>query len=132
MSDLADRIFYTLYRFFESMHGPGDAAEVAALFTWSCLLFFNVAAILVLLLVASGNPPSLRGYIPHTFGVTAIVIVITQGVRYMAGGHIRKLYDTFSSEPPSLRSRRRWISFGYSTGSLVLFIGSLWLLSAIA
>lgn len=129
---MADRIFYTLYRFFEGMHGPGGAAEVAALFTWSCLLFSNVAAILVLLLVASGNPPALRGYIPYTFGVAGTIIMITQGTRYLARDHLQKLYETFGSESSSLRSRRQWISFGYLTISFLLFVGSLWLLGAVA
>ena len=127
---MADRVFYTLHRFFAAMHGPGDAAEVAALFTWCFLLLFNVATVLVLALALLGSLPFVREYLPYVFGVASVSVAITQYFRYLVAGRLDALYQSFESEPPRQRSQRRWISLGYSVISLVAFIGSLWTLSA--
>lgn len=127
---MADRVFYTLHRFFAAMHGPGDAAEVAALFTWCFLLLFNVATALVLILALLGDIPFVRKYLPYVFGIASVSVAITQYFRYLAGRRMDALYQSFESEPPRQRSQRRWISLGYSMMSLVAFIGSLWIWSA--
>lgn len=127
---MADRVFYTLHRFFAAMHGQGDAAEVAALFAWCFLLLFNVATVLVLALALLGSIPFVREYLPYVFGVASVSVAITQYFRYLVAGRLAALYETFKSESPHHGRQRRWISFGYSFMSLVAFIGSLWILSA--
>lgn len=125
---MADKVFYTWYRFFEEMHGPGDAAEVAALFTWCFLLLLNIATVAVLLMVLAGNVLFVHKYSPYAIAVGSIAVAVTQYLRYLTGDRLEILRQSFSSQSPSLRSRRLWFVIGYSVLSLSALIGSLWCL----
>lgn len=127
---MADRLFYRFYRFFEQIHGPGDSAEVAALFTWSSLLALNIATLLVLVIAVAGTPPPLKGRIPYAFAVVGVVVAASQYFRYLAGDKLRSLRRKFDAEPAQARHRAGWASFGYLVGTLGAFCASLWLLSA--
>lgn len=129
---MSNQVFYTLYRFFQGMHGPGDAAEVAALVTWSLLLIFNVGTVAILLIVAMGNPPVLRSYILNIFAASGVVISITQYLRYLGRNRIETLCGMFRGEAPRERNRRRWIALGYSILTLLLFVASLWVASGLS
>lgn len=127
---MADRIFYTIYRFFEEMHGPGDSAEVAALFTWSFLLSINLGTVWVLFISFAEVPQFLKGHTAYAFGALGAVIAASQYFRYLTGNRIDKMRRAFGAESTAIRSRRRWMSFGYSLGTIAVFSASLWLLSA--
>jgi hypothetical protein len=127
---MADRLFYAFYRFFEQIHGPGDSAEVAALFTWSSLLALNIATLLVLVIAVAGTPPPLEGRIPFAFAVVGVIVAISQYFRYLAGDKLRSLRRKLDAEPAHARHRGFWASFGYVVVTLGAFCASLWLLSA--
>lgn len=124
-----DRIFYTIYRFFEEMHGPGDSAEVAALFTWTFLLAINVATVLVLFVAAVGLPTILHGRLAYAFGAIGLIVAATQYFRYLTGGKIDTLRDVIGRETNADRSRRRWVSVVYALTTTAAFCASLYLLS---
>lgn len=126
---MADRIFYTFYRFFEEIHGPGDSAEVAALFTWSSLLALNIATLLVLVIAVAGIPPPLQGRIPYAFAVVGVIVAASQYFRYLANDKLRSLRCKLDAEPAHTRHRRCWVSFGYLVATLASFCASLWFLS---
>jgi len=131
MSTMADRIFYTLHRFFEELHGPGDSAEVAALFTWSLLLALNIGTILVVFTALVGTPTFLHDRISYVFAAVGLGVTASQYIRYLTGSRLRKLGDELSAESRRQRYRRRWISLGFVFTTLLAFCCSLWLLSAV-
>lgn len=128
---VADKVFYTIYRFFEEMHGPGDSAEVAALFTWGCLLALNFATALVLLIAVAGTPAFLNGRIGYVFAAIGLIVAISQYFRYLCGDRLRQLANELKTEPLRNRRRRRWSSVVFSVATPGAFCLSLWLLSVL-
>jgi hypothetical protein len=126
---MADRIFFTIYRLFEELHGPGDSAEVAALFTWTFLVAINLATVLVLLVAAAGLPAVLHGRLTYVFGVMGLIVASTQYFRYLVGGKIDKLRDVVRQESSSERRHRRWVTFAYAIATIAAFGASLYLLA---
>lgn len=123
---MSDRIFYTLHRFFEALHGPGESAQFAAYFAWSFLFFLNVSSLILIVLLIAGSPPSMRSYVMPLMVIAGLIIGVTQHARYLEGNRLAALCGRFQREPVADRSFLRWLTALYVAASVLMMVLALW------
>jgi hypothetical protein len=129
MSTAADRVFYTVYRFFERMHGPGASAEIAVLFLWCMMLVLNVVSALLIGAQLLGALDWLRTQLTPIFLIGGVVVTVTEYFRYIGGDRLRELKRTVEAESRSDRIRRRFLTVTYPVATVVIFGTTLWILA---
>lgn len=124
---MSDKIFYTWYRLFLRVHGPGVSAEVAAFFFWMLLWIFNWMTLAVMALLAVDAQPETKRVIFNGCYVAIACTFIIQYRRCLGVGALARMEKLFRGESARDRTRRRWLAFFHWLLSMLLFGGSLWL-----